>query len=78
MTINIITPETTLYEGEIIDAKLIGLDGSFEILNNHAPIVSALKKGKITIIDTNHTEHSFQINGGLLEMSHNKIQILAQ
>ncbi len=78
MKISIITPDSTMFEGEIKDAKLIGLDGHFEILNNHAPIVSALAKGEIKLVDMQDKEHSFQINGGLLEMSDNVIQILAQ
>jgi F-type H+-transporting ATPase subunit epsilon len=78
MKINIITPDENLYSGEVKDARLIGLDGHFEILNNHAPIVSALSKGEIKLIDNENQEHSFNINGGLLEMSNNKIQILAQ
>lgn len=78
MKLNIITPEETIFDGEVKDVKLIGLDGHFELLNNHAPIVSALAKGEIKIIDNNDAEHSFTIESGLLEMSENNIQILAQ
>ena len=78
MNINIITPDATIFEGEIKDAKLIGLDGHFELLNNHAPIVSALAKGEIELVDMQDKVHKFNINGGLLEMSNNNIEILAQ
>lgn len=78
MKINIITPDATIFEGEIKDAKLIGLDGHFELLNNHAPIVSALAKGEIELVDMQDKVHKFNINGGLLEMSDNNIEILAQ
>ncbi|MBQ9254310.1 MAG: F0F1 ATP synthase subunit epsilon [Bacteroidales bacterium] len=78
MKVDIITPEETLYSGQAKDVRLIGLDGHFQILNNHAPIVSALAKGEIKIIDGEDILHSFQINGGIVEMSDNAIHILAQ
>ncbi|MDR1846898.1 MAG: F0F1 ATP synthase subunit epsilon [Bacteroidales bacterium] len=78
MRINIITPDKTLYNGEIKLAKLIGLDGSFEVLTNHAPLISVLAKGKIELVDVEDKTFSFEINGGLIEVVNNNIQILAQ
>lgn len=78
MKLNIITPEDILYDGEIKSVQLQGTDGKFQILNNHAPIISALSKGQIRITDSENKEITFDINGGLVEMSKNKIQILAQ
>ena len=78
MKLNIITPEDVLYEGEVKSVRLQGADGKFQILNNHAPIISALSKGQIRITDSEDKEITFDINGGLVEMSKNKIQILAQ
>ena len=78
MKLNIITPEDTLYEGEVKSVQLQGTDGKFQLLNNHAPIISALAKGKIKITDNNDQTIEYEINGGLIEMSKNKIQILAQ
>lgn len=78
MKLNIITPEDTLYEGEVKSVQLQGTDGKFQLLNNHAPIISALAKGKIKITDNNNQTIEYEINGGLVEMSKNKIQILAQ
>ncbi|MBO5838179.1 MAG: ATP synthase F1 subunit epsilon [Bacteroidales bacterium] len=78
MKLNIITPEDTLYEGEVKSVQLQGTDGKFQLLNNHAPIISALAKGKIKITDNNDQTIEYEINGGLVEMSKNKIQILAQ
>ena len=78
MKLNIITPEDTLYEGEVKSVQLQGTDGKFQLLNNHAPIISALAKGKIKITDNNAHTIEYEINGGLVEMSKNKIQILAQ
>lgn len=78
MKLNIITPEDTLYEGDVKSVQLQGIDGKFQLLNNHAPIISALSKGKVKITDMNDQSIVFEINGGLVEMSKNKIQILAQ
>ncbi len=78
MKVNIITPENTIFEGQVKDAFFIGVDGHFEIRDNHAPIVAALAKGDIRLIDNEGKEHKFAINSGLLEMSDNNIQILAQ
>lgn len=76
MEIKILTPEKLLFEGEIKSVKLQGLNGKFEILNNHAPIVSVLVKSDVVIKDMEDNEHAFSIKGGMLEMSDNKISIL--
>ena len=78
MKLNIITPEDTLYEGEVKSVQLQGTDGKFQLLYIHAPIISALANGKIKITDNNDQTIEYEINGGLVEMSKNKIQILAQ
>ncbi|NTW21313.1 MAG: hypothetical protein HGA42_17775, partial [Nostocales cyanobacterium W4_Combined_metabat2_030] len=51
MRLEIITPEQTLFSGEVSLVQLPGIDGSFEILNDHAPLISALAAGKIKIQD---------------------------
>ncbi len=78
MKLNIVSPEDVLYDGEVRSVQLQGTDGKFQILDRHAPIISALAKGKIRIIDSEGKEIVFEVNGGLVEMSKNKIQILAQ
>ena len=47
MILEIITPENKLFEGEVTSVKFPGTDGEFGVLNNHAPIISTLTKGKI-------------------------------
>lgn len=78
MKIEIVTPDTTIYEGEVSLVQFPGLDGSFEVLNNHAAMIAALKKGKIKVIDTKKTTLFFEINGGVVEILKNKIQVLAE
>lgn len=78
MKIEIVTPDTTIYEGEVSLAQLPGLDGSFEVMNNHAPMIAALKQGKVKVIDSNKVPLFFDIKGGVAEISKNKIQVLAE
>ncbi len=78
MLIEIISPEATLFSGEVVRAKFPGKDGSFEVLNNHAPIVSVLKKGKIRLVDANNQTTFYEVNGGVIEMQKNKIIVLAE
>ena len=77
MLLEIITPENKLFEGEVTSVKFPGTDGEFGVLNNHAPIISTLTKGSIVVIDNNNESKNFDINGGVIEMQHNKIIVLA-
>ena len=78
MFIEIISPETTIFSGEVRRAKFPGKDGSFEVLNNHASIVAVLKKGKIRLIDLQNQTTFYEVNGGVVEMQKNKIIVLAE
>ena len=77
MKIHIITPEKELYQGDILSVKLPGTDGEFEILNNHAAIISTLTKGEIKVKIDNENNEIFKINGGVIEMQNNNIIVLA-
>ena len=55
-----------------------GTNGKFEVLNNHAPIISTLTEGDVRVIDNNNKTELFKINGGVLEMQNNKIIVLAE
>ena len=77
MILEIITPEKKIFEGDILSVKFPGSDGSFGVLNNHAPIISTLEKGTILITDKNNSNTNIDINGGVIEMQNNKIIVLA-
>tara|TARA_B100000287_G_C20624042_1_gene777049 strand:- start:563 stop:799 length:237 start_codon:yes stop_codon:yes gene_type:complete len=77
MILEIITPEKEIFNGEVTSVKFPGTNGEFEILNNHAPIISTLEKGEIRVINTNKNVENFNINGGVIEMQNNKIIVLA-
>lgn len=77
MYLEIITPDEKLFEGEVSAVTLPGTEGSFQILQNHASIVSALSKGNVKYNNTDG-ESLVEINGGVLEFSNNKAIVLAE
>jgi F-type H+-transporting ATPase subunit epsilon len=78
MKLEIITPEQTLYSGEVTLVQLPGIDGSFEILTDHAPMIAVLKSGKIKAQDAQKQVQYFEIKGGVVEVLHNKVLVLAE
>ena len=77
MFLEIISPEKTLFDGEIESLILPGSDGSFGILKGHVAIISALKAGIVQITDKEKKEHSIEIKGGTAEVMDNNVIILA-
>jgi F-type H+-transporting ATPase subunit epsilon len=78
MYLEIITPDKKVFEGEVKLIQLPGSKGAFEMLNNHAPILSTLDKGTIKIQDINGKEQFFEIDGGVIENKANKIIVLIE
>lgn len=79
MYLEIITPEKQLYTGEVNAVRVPGSAGLFEILENHAPIISTLEKGQIRLFEKLIQEPIyFDIDGGVIEAKENKITILAK
>ena len=86
MHLEIVSPEKTIFSGEAKSVHLPGSEGHFQVLNNHAPIVSTLKKGKILIdgvdnldsdfLDFSNGKASLEIKSGVVEMKKNKLIIL--
>ena len=78
MLLEIISPDKKLYSGEADLIQVPGSKGSFEILKNHAPIISTLEKGQIKIIAPDGNLTKFDIDGGVIEAKNNKIIVLAE
>jgi len=78
MKIEIITPDKKIYEGDIKSIRVPGKKGSFQVLKDHAPIISTLDNGTIIMIDQNDGELRYQITGGVIEVKMNKIILLAE
>lgn len=78
MNLEIRTPDRSVYSGEVSLIQLPGIDGLFEILEHHAPLVAALKKGAIKIQDASQQTQTFDINGGVVEVLQDKVLVLAE
>jgi F-type H+-transporting ATPase subunit epsilon len=76
MTVDIISPDSVIYSGEATLVSLPGSKGAFEILQNHAAIISTLEKGRIKVTTSNDGDKFFDVNGGLIEFSDNKLNVL--
>jgi F-type H+-transporting ATPase subunit epsilon len=79
MTLEILTPERKLFSGEVYGVQMPGISGSFEVLDRHAPLVSALKAGRVKVLrdKSNHTA-AFDIQGGFVEVLNNKATVLVE
>jgi F-type H+-transporting ATPase subunit epsilon len=92
MKLEIITPEASLFKGEANNVTLPGLDGVFQVLNNHAPIISSLKNGEVifelsgdqaeaemsNLLVQTGSKVSVSIKGGVAELNNNRLVILAE
>ena len=92
MKLEIITPETSLFKGEATSVTHPGLDGMFQVLNNHAPIISSLKSGEVVFelsgnesdaemsnqVVQSGSKWSVFIKGGVAELNNNRLIILAE
>jgi F-type H+-transporting ATPase subunit epsilon len=73
-----LTPEKELFKGEITSVKVPGINGQFEILNGHAPIVAALAEGEVRILDASGAKTTFNIHKGFIEVLNNEVSLLIQ
>ena len=93
MKLEVITPESSLFSGEAVSVSLPGVDGFFQILNNHAPIISTLKAGEMKVELSNSVNAAdfssavklegqktllIEIKGGVAELLNNKLIVLAE
>jgi F-type H+-transporting ATPase subunit epsilon len=76
--IEIVTPQKVYFSGEIVSVTAPGELGQFQILKNHAPLLSSLTKGNVKITLSDRTEQSFSILDGFLEVSSNKAILLTE
>ena len=79
MKIEILTPEKKLFSGDAYGIQLPGISGSFEVLEKHAPMVSALGKGVVKILlDKSGKTNSYSINSGFVEVLDNQVSVLVE
>lgn len=78
MTLEILTPEKKLYSGDVYGVQLPGITGLFEILDKHAPLVSALGKGNLKILKDKNSTELYTIQSGFVEVLNNKVTVLVE
>lgn len=78
MKLEIITPDKKVYEGDISSVRVPGKKGSFQVLKDHAPIISTLENGPVIIADQTGNVINYEISGGVIEVKQNKIILLAE
>ena len=78
MLLEIISPEETLYSGEVKSIVFPGQEGSFGVLENHAPMIAALQSGDVNFVTTNGKEEKIAVKGGVVEILKNKVLVLAE
>ncbi|MBU6158967.1 MAG: ATP synthase F1 subunit epsilon [Bacteroidetes bacterium] len=78
MNVQILTPTGKTYSGEVMGIQLPGITGSFEVLKNHAPLVSALKAGKLKILVDKTRNEFYQIEEGFVEVLNNQVTVMVE
>lgn len=78
MTLEILTPEKKLFSGDVYGVQLPGITGLFEVLDNHAPLVSALGKGNLKILKGKNDFANYTIQSGFVEVLNNKATVLIE
>jgi len=78
MNITVLSPDKEIFQGEITSVKVPGTSGQFEVLSNHAPIVSSLDDGQVRIIKSDGERMTFKIERGFIEVLNNEVSLLVQ
>jgi F-type H+-transporting ATPase subunit epsilon len=76
MNLLVLSPEREIFSGSVKSVAVPGISGGFQLLENHAPIVSALKKGEVNVVKSSGEKMSFTIEGGFVEMLNNEVSLL--
>jgi F-type H+-transporting ATPase subunit epsilon len=78
MQLEILTPEHKVYSGNVYGIQLPGIEGSFEILDKHAPMIATLGKGKMKILKDKSQTELYEISSGFVEVLNNKATVLIE
>ncbi len=78
MHLEILTPDKTVFSGNVNSVTVPGTKGPFTILKNHAPIISTLESGELSLLTTNGTDMLYEISEGMIEVNQNRIMVLAE
>ena len=78
MILEILTPDKKVYSGDVLGVQLPGITGLFEVLDKHAPLVSALGTGQLKILKDKNSTESYKIQSGFVEVLNNKVTVLVE
>ena len=76
--LEIVTPKRIVFKGEVTSFSAPGVEGGFQVLHRHAPLLSSVKIGKVKISEASGTEFQYAISGGFVEVRDNKVILLAE
>ena len=74
----VLTPDGSRFKGDVVSVSVPGASGSFQILYNHAPIISALDVGRVDIQKADNSKLTYAVSGGFVEMNDNQVTLLAE
>ena len=77
LKLRIVSPEQVVYDGDAVSVKVPGILGNFEILQNHAPIISDLQVRKV-VFTNSEGDHELDVNGGFVEVQKNKVSLCVE
>ena len=75
--LEIVTPEKVVYNGQVSSVSCPGAEGTFQILHNHAPFLSALQVGQVKVVAEDGQELFYAVSGGVSQVFQNRLLILA-
>ncbi len=78
MLVEIVSPSGRVFSGEASRVKAPGVEGSFEVLRNHAPMISAIEVGSIVVTNTGGDAITFATSGGFVEVQNNHVSVIAE
>jgi F-type H+-transporting ATPase subunit epsilon len=77
LIVELVTPDGAVFTGPALGVQAPAVDGLFEVLFNHAPMVALLGKGQITLTLPDRTRQSWAVEGGVLEVNSNQVIVAA-
>lgn len=78
MYLEIVTPDEKIFEGEVVTATFPGTHGSFQVLNNHAPLISIIGRGEVRYMEDKKKEEILTVEGGVVEVLRSKVILLVE
>ncbi len=76
--LELVTPRRMIFSGDVESFRAPGLEGSFQVLHSHAPLLAAIGVGEVEVRDGSGAEHRYATSGGFVEVHDNRVVMLAE